>query len=44
MLTLHGPIRDLAAALRSLANALDHEQAISTMTYTATVGFRRKAG
>jgi len=36
-LTLHGPIGDLAAALRTLANALDQEQATSTVTYTATV-------
>jgi hypothetical protein len=36
-LTLHGPIAELAAALRTLADALDHEQATSTVTYTATV-------
>jgi hypothetical protein len=31
------PIAELAAALRTLADALDHEQATSTVTYTATV-------
>jgi hypothetical protein len=36
-LTLHGPIGELAAALRTLADALDREQATSTVTYTATV-------
>jgi hypothetical protein len=36
-LTLHGPISELAAALRTLADALDQEQATSTVTYTATV-------
>jgi len=38
-LTLHGPIGELAAALRTLADALDHEQATSTstITYTAAV-------
>jgi hypothetical protein len=36
-LTLHGPIGELAAALRTLAEALDHEEATSTVTYTATV-------
>jgi hypothetical protein len=36
-LTLCGPIGELAAALRTLADALDQEQAISTVTYTATV-------
>jgi hypothetical protein len=36
-ITLHGPIGELAAALRTLADALDHEQATSTVTYTATV-------
>jgi hypothetical protein len=36
-LTLHGPISELATALRTLADALDHEQATSTVTYTATV-------
>ena len=36
-LTLHGPIGELAAALRVLADALDQEQATSTVTYTATV-------
>jgi hypothetical protein len=36
-LTLHGPIGELAAALRTLADALDQEQATSTVTYTATV-------
>jgi hypothetical protein len=35
-LTLHGPIGELPAALRTLADALDHEQATSTVTYTAT--------
>jgi hypothetical protein len=34
-LTLYGPIGELAAALRTLADALDQEQAISTVTYTA---------
>jgi hypothetical protein len=32
-LTLHGPIGELATALRILAAALDHEQATSTVTY-----------
>jgi hypothetical protein len=36
-LTLHGPIGELAAALRTLADALDREQARSAVTYTATV-------
>jgi hypothetical protein len=36
-LTLHGPIGELAAALRTLADALDHEQATSTVTYSAAV-------
>jgi hypothetical protein len=36
-LTLHGPISELAAALRTLADGLDQEQASSTVTYTATV-------
>jgi hypothetical protein len=36
-LTLHGPIGELAAALRTLADALDQEQTASTITYTATV-------
>jgi hypothetical protein len=36
-LTLHGPIGELAAALRTLADALDQEQATSTVTYSATV-------
>jgi hypothetical protein len=36
-LTLHGPIGELAAALRTLADALDHEQTTSTVTYIATV-------
>jgi hypothetical protein len=36
-LTLHGPIGELAAALRTLADALDQEQATSTITHTATV-------
>ena len=36
-LTLHGPISELATALRTLADVLDHEQATSTITYTATV-------
>ena len=35
--TLHGPIGELAAALRTLADALDQEQATSTVTYSATV-------
>jgi hypothetical protein len=34
-LTLYGPIGELAAALRTLADALDREQATSTVTYTA---------
>jgi hypothetical protein len=36
-LTLRGPIGELATALRTFADALDHEQATSTITYTATV-------
>jgi hypothetical protein len=36
-LTLYGPIGELAAALRTLADALDQERATSTVTYTATV-------
>jgi hypothetical protein len=36
-LTLHGPIGELAAALRTLADALDHQRATSAVTYTATV-------
>ena len=36
-LALHGPIGELATALRTLADALDQEQATSTVTYTATV-------
>jgi hypothetical protein len=36
-LTLHGPIGELAAALRTLADALDREQASGAVTYTATV-------
>jgi hypothetical protein len=36
-LTLHGPIGELAAALQTLADALDREQATSTITYTATL-------
>ena len=36
-LTLYGPIGDLAAALRTLADALDHEQATNTITYTTAV-------
>jgi hypothetical protein len=36
-LTLHGPIGELAAALRTLADALDRERATSTVTYSATV-------
>jgi hypothetical protein len=39
--TLHGPIGELAAALRTLADALDQEQANSPVTYTATVEPRR---
>jgi hypothetical protein len=35
--TLHGPIGELAAALRILADALDQEQVTRTVTYTATV-------
>jgi hypothetical protein len=34
-LTLHGPISELAAALRTLADALDREQARGTVTYAA---------
>jgi hypothetical protein len=37
MLTLHGPIGELAAALRTLADALDREQANGAMTYSAAV-------
>jgi hypothetical protein len=36
-LTLHGRIGDLAAALRTFADALDREQARGTATYVATV-------
>jgi hypothetical protein len=36
-LTLHGPISELAAALRTLADALDREQASGAVTYTAAV-------
>jgi hypothetical protein len=36
-LSLHGPIGELAAALRTLADALDQEQTTSTGTYTAMV-------
>jgi hypothetical protein len=36
-LTLHGPIGDLAAALRTFADALDREQARGAVTYVATV-------
>jgi hypothetical protein len=36
-LTLHGPISELAAALRSLADALDREQASGAVTYGAAV-------
>lgn len=36
-LALYGPIGELAAALRTLADALDQEQATSTVTYTAAV-------
>jgi hypothetical protein len=36
-LTLHGPISELTAALRTLAAALDRERAGSAVTYTATV-------
>jgi hypothetical protein len=36
-LTLHGPIGELAAALRILADALDQEQVTRTVTYTAAV-------
>jgi hypothetical protein len=32
MLSLHGPIRELAAALRTLADALDREQASGAVT------------
>jgi hypothetical protein len=48
MLALHGPIGELAAALRTLADALDREQAAGVITYTATVEAeapgRRRAG
>jgi hypothetical protein len=37
MLSLHGPIRELAAALRTLADALDREQASGAVTYAAAV-------
>jgi hypothetical protein len=36
-LSLHGPIGELAAALRTLADALDREQASGAVTYAATV-------
>jgi hypothetical protein len=36
-LTLHGPIGELAAALRTLADALDQKQTTSTVTYAATL-------
>jgi hypothetical protein len=36
-LTLHGPVGELAAALRTLADALDQEQVTSTITYTTMV-------
>jgi hypothetical protein len=36
-LTLHGPVSDLAAALRTLADALDREQASGAVTYAAAV-------
>jgi hypothetical protein len=36
-LTLHGPIGELAAALRTLADALDREQASGVATYAAAV-------
>ncbi len=36
-LTLHGPIGELASALRVLADALDREPAASAVTYTAAV-------
>ena len=36
-LTLHGPISELAAALRTLADALDREQATGAVTYAAAV-------
>jgi hypothetical protein len=36
-LTLHGPIGEFAAVLRTLADALDGEQASGAVTYTATV-------
>jgi len=37
MLNLHGPIRELAAALRTLADALDRGQASGAVTYAAAV-------
>ena len=36
-LTLQGPISELAAALRTLADALDREQASGAVTYAAAV-------
>ena len=36
-LTLHGPINELATALRTLADALDREQASGAITYAAAV-------
>jgi hypothetical protein len=36
-LTLHGPISELATALRTLADALDPEQANGAVTYAAAV-------
>jgi hypothetical protein len=36
-LTLHGPVGELAAALRTLADALDHEPATSAVIYTAAL-------
>lgn len=36
-LTLHGPISELAAALRTLADALDREQASGAITYAVAV-------
>jgi hypothetical protein len=36
-LTLHDPIGELAAALRTLADALDRGQASGAITYTSTV-------
>ena len=36
-LNSQGPVGELATALRTLADALDHEQATNSITYTAMV-------